>query len=385
MSTLQIKAVTTRRERKDFLALPHKLYHGDPYWIPPIRVNEEELVGYRKHPFYDLNRVQTFVAYRDGQACGRVAAIRNQGHIDRYGENLGFFGFFECVDDQETANALFDAARQWFAEQGITWIRGPMNPSMNYEMGLLVEGFDSSPTFMMTYNPQYYEKLICNYGFCKSHDLYAYWGHRDMLPPIRDKLAPISKKIIEHLGLKLRPLDKSHFNDDVHTFLGIFNRSMAAHWGFVPMTEKEVEHLAKGMRMLMIPELSVAAEIDGKVVGAMFGMPDYNPRIRKINGRLFPFGFLRLLWNRKGIKRVRMVSTNVVPEYQMLGVGLALMAAMAPRALDWGIEECEFSWVLESNAQSRGSLEKGGAKRTKTYRLYDLGNPASRSNGSTSG
>jgi GNAT superfamily N-acetyltransferase len=382
VSTLQIKPVTTRRERKEFLNFPWRLYRNDPYWIPPLRANQAEMVGYRPHPFYETNRAQTFLAYRDGELCGRVAAIRNQWHIDLHQENLGFFGFFECIDDQEVANGLLDAVRDWFAPQGITWLRGPANPSQSYEFGLLVEGFDSSPTFMMTYNPPYYGQLLTNYGFRKSQDLYAYWGHREMLPPIRDKLAPLSKKIIEHLGLKLRPMDKSRFKEDVRTFLSIFNRSMATSWGFVPISEKEMDHMAGGLRYLLIPEMSIAAEVDGKVVGALFSIPDYNPRIRAIDGRLFPFGLIRLLWRRRLIKRVRMVSTNVLPEYQILGVGLALMAAAAPKLLDWGVQECEFSWVLESNNLSRGSLEKGGAKRTKTYRMYDLNAPAASSNGS---
>jgi GNAT superfamily N-acetyltransferase len=377
MANVQVKQVTTRDERKQFLQFPWKLYGGDPNWIPPLRMNQKELVGYRKHPFYDVNRVQTFLAYRDGEVCGRIAAIRNQGHIDRYGENLGFFGFFECRDDVEAAHGLLDAARAWFAEQGITWIRGPANPSMNYEVGLLVDGFDSPPTFMMTYNPPYYEKLLTSYGFAKAQDMYAYWGHRDMLPPIRDKLGPVAKQIREHLNVNVRPMDTSRFLEDVRTFLDVYNRSLSNTWGFVPMSEKEIAHMADGLRYLMIPELSVAAEIDGKVVGAAFGMPDYNPRIRKIDGRLFPFGFVRLLWNRKKIKKIRIISTNVLPEYQLFGVGLTLMAALPPKALAWGVQECEFSWVLETNHLSRGSLEKGGAKRVKTYRVFDWKQPGS--------
>lgn len=375
MPSVQVRPVSTRREQKDFLSFPWTLYRGDPNWIPPLRLSEKELVGFRPHPFYEVNRIQTFVAYRDGQVCGRIAAIRNQGHIDRYKENLGFFGFFESVDDQEVANELFTAAAAWFAAQGISWIRGPANPSLNYTVGLLVDGFTSPPVFMMTYNPPYYERLIAGCGFVKSQDMYAYWGHRDMLPPISDRLAPIATQIVEHLDLKLRPLDKRHFMRDVRGFLSVYNRSLTNTWGFVPMSAAEVDHMAADLRYLMIPDMSVAAEVNGEMVGAVFGMPDYNPRIKQIDGRLFPFGFLRLLWRRRKIKCVRLISTNVVPEYQLFGVGLALMHAIAPRVLACGIEECEFSWVLESNRLSRGSLEKGGAKLTKTYRVFDRGAP----------
>ena len=372
MPDLNIRPVSTRREKKLFLELPWKLYRDDPNWIPPLRGNQEELVGYRPHPFYERNRIQTFLAWRDGEVCGRVAAILNQGHIQQHNERLGFFGFFECVDDRQAADGLFDAVVEWFAAQGIFKVRGPMNPSMNYELGLLVEGFDSPPTFMMTYNPEFYARLIEGYGFAKVQDLYAYWGRRDMLPKIQGKLKPIALQIIERYGVHLRPLDKSRFLEDVEEFLSVYNRALANTWGFVPMSPAEIRHTAKGLQHLMVPELAVAAEVDGKMVGASFALPDYNPRIKQIDGRLYPLGFLRLLRNRHKIKRVRIISTNVIPEYQRMGVGLVLMHGLVPMAMKWDLQEAEFSWVLESNMLSRGSLEKGGAKQTKTYRLYDF-------------
>jgi GNAT superfamily N-acetyltransferase len=375
MPELSVRTVATRRERKLFLGFPWVLYRNDPNWIPPLRRNQEELVGYRRHPFYERNQVQTFLAFRGDTVCGRIAAIINYGHIERYQEQRGFFGFFECFDDQEAATALLDAARRWLAERGVDKIRGPVNPSMNYEVAALVEGFDSPPTFMMTYNPPYYGRLFETYGLQKVQDLYAFWGNLEMLPKTQAKLAPVAEQIIAHLNLRLRPLDRAHFLQDVETFLQIYNRSLTNTWGFVPMSEGEVRHMAGGLRFLIVPELSLAAELDGQVVGAVFGLPDYNPRIRQIDGRLFPFGFLRLLRNKQAIKRIRLISTNVLPEYQRYGIGLALMYGLVPKAMEWGMQEAEFSWVLESNLLSRGSLEKGGAKRVKTYRLYDLDGP----------
>jgi GNAT superfamily N-acetyltransferase len=375
MSNLVIQRVTTARQKKQFLQFPWTLYRGDPNWIPPLRGNQKELVGFKPHPFYARNAAQTFLACRGTEVCGRIAAILIQGHIVQHNDRrgfFGFFGFFECTDDQEAANALFDAVRQWFAQRDISRQRGPTNPSLNYELGLLTEGFDSAPFFMMTYNPPYYAGLIETYGFRKTQDLYAYWGHVDMLPAVAAKLDPIARQIIDHYKIRLRPVNKRRFREDVEAFLSIYNRSLASTWGFVPMSAEEVRHMAGGLRRLIVPELALAAEIDGQLVGAVFGLPDYNPRIKEIDGRLFPFGFLRLLRNKRGIKRIRVISTNVVPEYQRLGVGLVMIHGLVPKAIEWGIEEAEFSWVLESNWLSRGSLEKGGAKRTKTYRLYDL-------------
>jgi len=377
MSHLVIKPVASRREKKQFLQFPWTLYRDDPNWIPPLRVDQQELVGYRRHPFYDRNRVQTFIACRGAEVCGRIAAILNVGHIEHHKDRRGFFGFFESVEDQEVADELFRAARQWLAAQDVHAMRGPTNPSLNYTLGLLVDGFDSPPTFMMTYNPAYYARLIENAGFRKTQDLYAFWGHASMLPKVSAKLEPVALQIIERYNVRLRPLDKKRFLEDVKSFLSIYNRSLVNTWGFVPMSDAEVHHMAQSLRWLMVPDLAVGAEIDGQMVGVSFALPDYNPRIRQIDGRLFPFGFLRLLRNKKAIKRVRIISTNVVPEYQRMGVGLVLMHALAPMADRWGLKEAEFSWVLESNSLSRGSLEKGGAKLTKTYRLYDWEAPAS--------
>jgi GNAT superfamily N-acetyltransferase len=295
--------------------------------------------------------------------------------MERFSERRGFFGFFESVDDQEVATALFDAARGWLAEQDIHAIRGPANPSLNYEWGLLIEGFDSPPTFLITYNKPYYAKLVEGYGFHKAQDLFSYGGHVEMLPKIRDKLRPIAEQIIERFNVRLRSVDMSRFVEDVEAFLDIFNRSMMGMWGFSPLTAAELKALAKELRYLIIPSLAVAAEIDGKMIGAVFALPDYNPVIRKIDGRLFPFGAIRLLMSKRKIKKIRLISTNVLPEYQRLGIGLALMHGVAVPALEAGINQAEFSWVAESNALSRGSLEKGGAQRQKTHRVYDWDPP----------
>ena len=375
MAECVVKPVSTRRQRKEFLDFPWTLYRGDPNWMPPLRSDQKEMVGYARHPFYERNRSQTFLAYRGGEVCGRIAAIRNVGHMERYNDPRGFFGFFECRDDQEAADALFDACRGWLAAQGIHKLRGPTNPSLNYTLGLLIDGFDSPPTFMMTYNPPYYERLLETYGFRKTQDLYAFWGHIAMLPKVAERLRPICDQIIARYNVRIRPLDKSRFREDVKLFLSIYNRSLTNTWGFVPMSEAEMEHLATGLQYLIVPEMAVAVEIDGRVVGATFGLPDFNPRIRDIDGRLLPFGFVHLLRKKREIKKIRIISTNVLPEYQLQGLGLVLMHGLVPKVLEWGIEEAEFSWVLESNSLSRGALTKGGAKITKTYRVYDFDPP----------
>ena len=375
MPQLIIKPVETRRERKQFLELPWQINRGDPHWIPPLRQNQEELVGYRHHPFYDGAEGQTFLALQDGQPAGRIMALVYGAHNRIHKENRGFFGFFESLDDQEVAAGLFDAVRQWLGQRGITDVRGPMNPSMNYECGLLIEGFDTPPFFMMTHNPPYYQRLIEGCGFGKVEDMFAFYGNVDMLAGLDTKLAFIVQECRSRFDVKLRRMDPKRFNHDVRLFLDIYNAALAGTWGFTPLSEKEIDHMAASMKHLIVPEMTTIAEIEGKPVGAMFGLLDYNPRIKKIDGRLFPFGFLRLLWNKKGIKRVRMLSTNVIPEFQKWGLGLVLASRVLPEALAWGIDEVEFSWVLESNKLSYGTLKRGGAKITKRYRIFDYPAP----------
>jgi GNAT superfamily N-acetyltransferase len=371
MTNLVVKPVTSRADQKKFVNFPWKLYEGDPNWIPPLLMDHRRLLGYRHHPFHDVAQAQTFLATRGGEVCGRIVAIVNHVHNERAGEKRGFFGFFESLDDQNIANALFDAARDWLKERGMTAIRGPANPSLNYECGLLVEGFHSPPTFMMTYNKPYYGSLVEGWGFKKAQDLYAFWGHIDMVAKLDRKLWFISNEAKQRFNVKVRPMNPRRFRDEVQMFLRVYNASMAGTWGFAPLTTGEIKVLAAGLQHLIAPELAIVAEIEGQPIGACLGLLDYNPRIKKINGRLLPFGFLRLIRNKRAIKKMRVLSINVVPEYQRWGLGVVLLGGLVQPMIDWGMQEAEFSWVLETNTLSRGSLEKGGAKLDKTYRIYD--------------
>ena len=372
MSEIRIVQPISRADKKRLLAFPWDIYKDDPYWVPTLLSEEKGLLGITKDPFYDKNSIQPFLALKDNRVVGRIAAILNTGHLERYHDGVGFFGFFESIDDQEVADALFSAVNSWLRERGIKTIKGPMNPSMNHTVGLLVDGFDSSPFFMMTYNPRYYEKLVTNAGFVKSQDLFSFWGKVEMLPKIRERYLHTAEMIEERCRVKIRHMDTKHFAKDCELFLDLYNRSLTNTWGFVPMSEREVKKMASSLKYLMIPELALLAEIDGRPVGVTFCLPYYNPRIRAIKGKLFPFGFWKLLHNKeKAIERIRIISTNVLPEYQMTGLGLVLLNALVPKALECGVREAEFSWVLESNQYSRGSLEKGGAICNKVYRVYD--------------
>lgn len=369
---LSVQPVTSRSEQNEFIKFAWELYRGDPNWVPPLKMSLKELLGYKRHPFYDNGAIQTFLA-RDGRkVVGRIAAIIDGAHNQTHQEQRGMIGFFESIDNQQVANALFDSARQWLRGKGMTALRGPLNPALNYECGLLVDGFDSPPTFLMTYNKDYYPQLFEGYGFRKSQDLFAFWGHVNMLETIDPKLMTLATQVQERFKITVRASTRATFASDIDVFLKIYNRALPGTWGFVPLSDSEVKQIASGLKMLIVPDLVRIAEHEGKPVGAVFGLLDYNPIIKQIDGSLFPFGFLRILFGRKRLKRIRLVSTNVLPEYQRFGLPLVLMKSLLESAMKWGIEEGEFSWVLESNDLSRGTLERGGAKLTKTYRIYDL-------------
>ena len=371
MPKYEIQVVTTRSQKREFMELIWRLYKDDPNWIPPLRGNQQELVGFKKHPFYERNKVRTFIVIRDGLTVGRIAAIVNYGHNERYEEKRGFFGFFDCEEDSEAARLLFDAASEYLRSEGMTDMRGPCNPSLNYELGCLVKGFDTPPAFMMTYNWPYYEKLIQEYGFEKTQDLYAFEGRLANIKDLNPKFYFVIEEVKRRFNLNLRKADKNKLGKEAALFVEIYNKALVSTWGFVPLSPAEAQHIAGSMKLLIDPDCTTIIEVDNKPVGIALGLLDFNPLIKQIDGRLFPFGFLKLLFGRKSIKRVRLMSNNILPEFQRWGLGLVALDHMMPDVVARGIHECEFSWVLESNHLSRGSLERAGATLIKTYRLYD--------------
>ena len=368
MSDVVVQPVAAARERDLFLQFPQELYSHDPHWAPPLRHVERQLVGYAPHPFYVHAACQTFLAWRAGQVVGRIAAIVNRAHNRLHRDDTGFFGFFEVEDDSQAAAALLNGARKWLAEHDLHHVRGPVSPSFNYQMGCLVEGFSTPPGFLMPYNPPYYGKLLEACGLRKSQDLYSYVGHTSMVANLDEKIVRVAEEAVRRFKIRFRPMRR---RADLRTYLQIHNAANRGHWGFVPLSDDESEQAASGLSWLVEPRFTALAEVDGKPIGAMLGLLDYGPRIRQSNGRLFPLGLPRLMLGRRRIKRLRIVSALVLPEYQLWGVGIALIHRLRPELLAWGIGEVECSWVAESNPLSKGTLERFGTQRDKTYRIYD--------------
>jgi GNAT superfamily N-acetyltransferase len=371
MSSISVIPVSTKAQQKAFIRFAWDHYAGDPNWIPPLISNIRELLNYKKHPFYEAAECQTFLAMDGNKIVGRIAAIIDHNHNQHHDEKRGMFGFFESTDDQSVANALFDTAKKWFADKEIFLMRGPANPSQNYEWGMLVEGFHSPPTFLMTYNKPYYDKLVKGYGFEKSQDMFSYPAPIPMLDNLDPKLFFVATEATKRFNVDVRPISKKNFSKDLGIFLKLYNSALLSQWGFTPMSKSELAATATNLKFLIAPEMTSVAEVEGEGVGIAFGLLDYNPLIKKIDGKLYPFGWIRLWLGRRKLKRVRLMSTNVAPEYQRWGLGVVLMARMVPEVLDWGIDEGEFSWVLESNNLSRGTLERSGLTSDKTFRIYD--------------
>ena len=368
---ITVRAVTSWRDRRRFQRLPWTIYANDPNWVPPILSQERLLLGWGRHPFFDHAEMVTLLAERNGKTAGRIAVFVNDIHNAKYEEKRGFFGFFECVDDLEVARELFAAGQAWLLQRGMTDWRGPVNPSLNYTCGLLIDGFGSPPVFLMTYNPPYYAALIEVCGFAKTQDMYAYEMDVALLAKLVDRYKPAVMSSLEGDDFVVRRFDRKRFAAEIRTFLEIYNRALDGTWGFTPLQQGEVTHIAKEMGQIIAPEFAAFAVVDGVAVGAVLALLDYNQIIRKLNGRLLPFGIFRILLGRKRINVARAMAVTMLPEYQQSGLGIVLLDRLVESAKPWGLKGWEFSWVLESNEASRGSLKRAGTKLTKTYRIYD--------------
>ena len=368
---ITVRAATSWRDRRRFQRLPWTIYANDANWVPPILSQERLLLGWGRHPFFDHAEMVTLLAEHNGKVAGRIAVFVNEIHNTKYGEKRGFFGFFECVDDVAVARALFAAGQTWLEQRGMTAWRGPVNPSLNYTCGLLIDGFASPPVFLMTYNPPYYAALIEACGFAKTQDMYAYEMDVALLAKLVDRYKPAVMSSLEGDDFVVRRFDRKRFAAEIRTFLEIYNRALDGTWGFTPLQQGEVTHIAKEMGQIIAPEFAAFAVVDGAPVGAVLALLDYNQIIRKLDGRLLPFGIFRILLGRKRINVARAMAVTMLPEYQHSGLGIVLLDRLVESAKPWGLKSWEFSWVLESNEASRGSLRRAGTKLTKTYRIYD--------------
>ncbi|HEX4574216.1 MAG TPA: hypothetical protein VH158_03735 [Gemmatimonadales bacterium] len=367
MSAVEIAPVTDGRGLDRFIAFPYEHYRGDPLWVPQLRMDVRTLLTPAKNPFFQHAEAQYFLARRDGRIVGRIGAIKNDAHTQTHGDRVGFYGFFESVDDQAVAGALFDAAAQWLRAKGFRVMRGPMSPSINDECGLLVEGFDTPPTVMMPHNPRSYVALHAGYGFTKAKDLLAFAGS-GAEPP--ERIIRAAKLIAQRKGIALRPLNMKRFKAEVELVKALYNQAWEKNWGFVPLTEAEIDHLAKQLKPIVEPDLVCFAELGGKVIGFAVALPDLNVALKhNPSGRLY--GLPKILWYARKINRVRILLLGAVKEHRSSGVDALMYHWIWTKGREHGFTWGEGGWILEDNAPMVNAALQLGFRPYKTYRVYD--------------
>ncbi len=332
-------------------------------------MDRRKSIDRKNNPFYKHAEMEMFLAERGGELVGRIAAIINHNHNKEHSENIGFFGFFECIDDQDVANALFGAAKEWLRSRGVTAMRGPASPSVNDEYGLLVDGFQHPPAILMAYNPPYYQRLVETYGFTKAKDLFSYYLNGSKV--FGEKLVRVSEIVRKKTGVVIRPLDMKRFDQEVKTIRELYNRGWSRNWGEVPMTEEEFAYVAKDLKAIVDPAIVTIAEIKGRPVGFGLSLPDYN-MILKDNKRgwLIPALFRMLLF-KKRIDFARVVILGVIPEYLNSGIGGLLFQETGARCVRNGYPHGEASWILEDNVMMVRGAELMQGEKWKTHRVYD--------------
>jgi len=369
---IQIIPVETKKQRRIFIDFPHDLHAEDPHYVPELFLGQADLLTPGKHPFYKHSQVQPFLAYRDGKVVGRIAAIWNVRNNEYNKVNEGAFGFFDCINDQEIANKLFDTVIEWVKQRGGDQLVGPLNPSTNDVCGLLIEGFDMPPMAMMPYNPSYYIDLIEQAGLSKRVDLRAYYvstaeaDQRSVL--LLDRL----EERLKRSGIILRQINLKDFKNEAHKIRKVYNKAWDKNLGFVPMTDDEFDYVAKDLKMIVDPRFALVAEKGDEIVGFAVGIPNINEiQIKIKRGRLLPTGIFKLLFGKSKLKTLRVLMLGVVDDYRKLGIEACLYGRIIHNAGPAGIKGAECSWMLDHNYMMNHAIEQINGKLYKRYRFYD--------------
>ena len=351
--------------------MPWYLYRDDPHWVPPLIADQREYLDPKRGVFFDHGEARLFLARRNNRAVGRITAHVNHLYDQQYGAETGFFGFFESENDPQVADALFAAAQQYLSSRGKRRILGPMNFGVYDEIGILVQGFGTPPIVMNLHNPPYYSQLVEQLGFKKAIDWYAYHGYVKDHQQVNPKLFTIKDHLIKRSGVRLRTIDMKQVDREAAIIDEIFKPAWSQNWGHVPWTERELARLVDAVKRIALPELSFVAEIEGKPVGVALSIADANVAIKRINGRLFPFGFLTMLWGLKKTDRFRHILMGVLEEYRNKGIEIAFYTNIVENARKHGYREVEMSNIVETNYSMRNSLKHFPVRIYKTYRIYE--------------
>lgn len=375
MNGISVQQVRTTRQRDQFIALQPRLYAGDPFFVPPIAAERRDFLDARKNPFLSHTELSLFLATRDGEIVGRAAAINDPQYNQFHNTETGFFGMFESIDDPSVAGALLDAASTWVDAKGMKQLLGPVNFSFNHDCGVLLNCYDQPPTMMMAYNPPYYPRLLEANGMVKAKDLWSFELSTAVAPT--EKVVRIAEKLRARDSVRIRPIRLDRLSEEVSRIKAVYNAMLEKNWGFVPMSDDEFDFIAARLRLLVQirPELFLIAEIRGEPVAFSLTVPDSNIAIKAAQGRLtrfgLPLGLARMLWAARSIDRLRVLLFGIKPGYRRRGLDALLYLETLHAARRLGYQIAEIGWISEDDHLLNRAIESMGARRYKTYRLYE--------------
>jgi GNAT superfamily N-acetyltransferase len=368
---IEIVPVKSKKELGFFIDFPHDLYKGDPNYVPELFIAQKDLLT--THPFHKHSSLQCFLAYNNGKLVGRIAAILNNNHNTFNKRNDGFFGFFDCINDQAVADKLFATVDEWLKEKGVTQnIIGPVNFSTNEASGLLIEGFDSPPFLMMTYNSPYYAELIERAGYAKQIDLIAWHWDGDAYDDKSVRLLDALQARLKRNNITIRPVNLKNFKEEVAKLRAVYNSAWDQNSGFVPLTDDEFDHLAKDLKLILDPRFALVAEQDGKLVGFGLALLNFNEVLQKVKrGRLFPTGIFKILLNKSKVKSLRIYALGVVDGYRKMGIEACLYGGIIKEYKRRGLTHAEAGWTLENNTLINEAIMAIKGDPYKKYRIYE--------------
>jgi GNAT superfamily N-acetyltransferase len=370
---LTIKEVLTAKDKKKFISFPHDLYVHDPNYVPELNSSVQDILNPKKNAFFEHSEATLFLAVQDNKTVGRIAAIRNNNYNKYHQSNVGFFGFFDVTDQYEVAEILLNQAFTWCKNHGFDRVLGPVNFTTNDTAGLLIDGYDSPPLVLMTYNKPYYLDFLTRFGFSKEIDLSAVLFDRRINYDKPLKVAALLKERLQSHGFVFRNINMKTIGQEIAQVISIYNAAWENNWGFVPPTPNETRHLVKNLVQICDPQYVYLVEDKGKLIGFALGVPNINEKLIKIKrGRLFPFGIFRLLRGFKKNKMVRIILLGVLPEYRKKGIESVLYAGFIRDGYRNNLDAIEASWILENNTLMNSAMDKIGGFRYKTYRIFSM-------------
>jgi len=371
---MQIVKVTTRKQLKQFVMLPFELYKDDPNWVPPLINEEMKFFDRTKNPHFEHSVADYYIALEGDKVVGRITAQTNTLHNNHYNDNMGFFGFFECIDDVKVAEALMDTAVKWNKEHGKDKISGPFNFTINDICGLLVDGFETPPYIMLAYNKPYYEKLLNRLGLVKAQGMYSYLTSTEVIPPKLVRVAKIiEKKLVkENVTFYTLRKKKAERIEDIEIVFDIYRKAWKDNWGYVPMSEKEFDRLKDELLPIADPNFIMIAKKDDIPIGFSVGIPNFNRVLKVMNGKINPITIIKALRAKSKIREVRVMIMGILEEYRNLGVDAMFHYKFYEYAIPKGIYNGEFSWVLEDNVMMNRLAVSLGGIPYKSYQILEM-------------